>query len=258
VRSSSKIQPAASDIEFFQQSGYAVFRNFVVAEEAARIRSNIRRFLSDIVPGQSPVEIYYEDIDRSETCKQIQHLENHGSNFASLMFNSRFESLAKDLLGEPVRGKNLQYFNKSSQHSLPTPPHQDGHYFMLSPCRALTMWLALDSVDEETGCLRVQPGSHLHGLRSHSASGTLGFSQCISDYPNDQERQQEVALPAEPGDLLVHDAMTIHCANRNRSSNRDRQALGFIYYGSSAKEDVEAHQSYQRQLVKQLRTAGKI
>lgn len=258
MRSSSESQFATSDIELFKQSGYAVFRNFVAAEEATRIGSTIRRFLSDIVPGQSPVEIYYEDMDRPATCKQIQHLENHGRDFSNLMFNSRFESLAEALLGEPAQGKNLQYFNKSSQHSLPTPPHQDGHYFMLSPCRALTMWLALDSADEETGCLRVQPGSHLHGLRPHSPSGTLGFSQCIPDYPSDQERQQEVALPAEPGDLLVHDAMTIHCANHNRSSKRNRQALGFIYYGSSAKEDVPAHQSYQRHLASQLRAEGKI
>ena len=120
------------------------------------------------------------------------------------------------------------------------------------------MWLALDSADEETGCLRVQPRSHLRGLRSHSPSGTLGFSQFIPDYPNHQERQLEIALPAEPGDLLVHDAMTIHCANRNLSSDRDRQALGFIYYGASAKEDVEAQQSYQRQLAEQLRVEGKI
>ncbi|MEC8389905.1 MAG: phytanoyl-CoA dioxygenase family protein [Planctomycetota bacterium] len=36
-------------------------------------------------------------------------------------------------------------------------------------------------------------------------------------------------LPAQPGDLLVHDAMTIHRADANRSTNRTRRALGFIY-----------------------------
>ena len=44
---------------------------------------------------------------------------------------------------------NLQYFNKSPGANKPTPPHQDGYYFMITPCEAVTMWLALDEVDDE-------------------------------------------------------------------------------------------------------------
>ena len=66
-----------------------------------------------------------------------------------------------------------------------------------------------------------------------------------------------VKIKAQPGDLLVHDAMTIHLADENRSS-RSRKAIGFIYYAASAKVDEAAHAAYQQKLVNDLREENKI
>lgn len=41
-----------------------------------------------------------------------------------------------------------------------TPPHQDGYYFMLEPNEAVTMWMALEDVNEENGCVRYVKESH--------------------------------------------------------------------------------------------------
>ena len=68
----------------------------------------------------------------------------------------------------------------------------------------------------------------------------------------------EVALPAGPGDLLAHEAMTIHRADGNRSQRRTRRALGFIYYSQRAREDRAAHAAYQRKLAEELKAAGMI
>lgn len=248
----------SSSRAFFEQHGYARLPGFLDSAEVARLRRHLHRFIDDVIPERGTVEAYYDDKARPASLKQIQHLERHDSCFASLMFNSRFEALARELLGEPVRGKNLQYFDKSPGQNLPTPPHQDGKYFMISPCQALTMWLALETADETTGCLRFQPGSHEHDLRDHARSDTLGFSQFIPDYPSEGEQRLELAIPAEPGDLIVHHAKTIHSAGANCSPDRHRRALGFIYYGVSATEDVEAQQAYQRQLAADLGANGKI
>ena len=35
-------------------------------------------------------------------------------------------------------------------------------------------------------------------------------------------------------------------------------ALGFIFYGKSAKEDAKAHEAYQRQLAEEMTSKGKI
>ena len=52
--------------------------------------------------------------------------------------------------------------------------------------------------------------------------------------------------------------MTVHRADSNNSISRNRSALGFIFYGSSAKENIEAHQRYKMKLEKELALEGKI
>lgn len=61
-----------------------------------------------------------------------------------------------------------------------------------------------------------------------------------------------------PGDLLVHHALTIHRADRNRSQTRTRQALGFIYDSERAQVDEKAHAAYQKQLAAEMKEEGKI
>src|SRR5690606_9983238 len=100
----------------------------------------------------------------------------------------------------------------------------------------LTMWLALDHVDQENGCVSYVKGSHLRGLREHASSGVLGFSQQMTDFGRPEDLENEVAMPARPGDLLVHHALTIHRADGNRSTDRKRRSMGFIYYAASARE----------------------
>ena len=119
------------------------------------------------------------------------------------------------------------------------------------------MWMALEAVDEENGCVRYVPQSHQRGMRTHERTGTLGFSQGIVDYPDEFESQNEVSIPAQPGDLLVHHALTVHRADGNRSQTRSRRALGFIYFSVDAKHNIEAWKQYQDELKRELRDQGK-
>jgi phytanoyl-CoA hydroxylase len=57
---------------------------------------------------------------------------------------------------------------------------------------------------------------------------------------------------------LIHHAMTIHRADGNRSKNRTRQALGFIFYSALAKEDQSTLKTYEKALHQDLAAAGKI
>jgi phytanoyl-CoA hydroxylase len=178
--------------------------------------------------------------------------------FQQVFTTGKFRETAEQLLRGPVVPKNMQYFNKPPGIGQPTPPHQDGYYFMLDPCEAITMWLALDDVDEENGCVRYVRGSQRSGLREHQRTQTLGFSQGIVNYPNGRDLANEVAMPAQAGDLLVHHAMTIHRADGNHSTTRSRRALGLIYYGERAVEDADAHAAYQRKLASEMKSEGKI
>ena len=245
-------------ISRYRDDGFVSFPGFVSGDQLGELIANVDRFIADVVPGLLPEKVFYDDKNESASLKQIQRMGDHDPWFRELFTASPFREVAEALIGGPVRPMNMQYFNKPPGFSKPTPPHQDGYYFMLRPCSALTMWLALDDVDEANGCVRYVRGSHRRGMREHSRTGTLGFSQGISGYPNQHDIKDEVAMPAQSGDLLVHDAMTIHRADENRSTNRSRRSLGFIYYDQRAKEDATAHAEYQRKLVTDMKAQGMI
>ena len=141
-------------------------------------------------------------------------------------FADKPQRLAEDLLGTEVVGKNLQYFNKPAAGGQPTPPHQDGFYFKLNPPHALTMWMALEDVDEENGCVHYVKGSHLKGMREHGRTGTLGFSQGMTDFGRQEDLAAEEAVPAAPGDLLAHHALTIHRARREFIGDAQPEGVG--------------------------------
>lgn len=245
-------------VRSFQADGFVALREFVSGADLRELLTRVADFQQEIVPRLPPEHVFYEDKANAQTLKQIQRMHEYDPWFAELFAGGCFRELAELLLDGPVIPKNLQYFNKPAGVGRPTPPHQDGYYFMLNPCAAVTMWLALEDVDEENGCVRYVRGSHRRGLREHVRTQTLGFSQGIADYPTESDLDQEYAIPARSGDVLVHDALTIHRADGNRSASRTRRALGFVYYSERAREDTEAHTRYQHKLTAEMKAQGKI
>jgi phytanoyl-CoA hydroxylase len=237
--------------------GYVVLRGYVSGEALEALQSRIARFIRDVAPRMPREIVFFEDKERPETLKQIQALNEYDDYFAALFLDGKFPALAASLLRDDVAPTNIQYFDKPPGVSQPTPAHQDGFYFKLAPCEALTMWLALDEVNEENGCMRYVRGSHCRGMRPHGRTKTLGFSQGITDFPREEDLADERLVFVQPGDMIVHHAMTIHWAEANHSA-RSRRALGLTYYAASAKEDSTLKNSYHAQLVEELKTSGRI
>ena len=243
--------------ETFAAHGFVVLRGFLSGETLAEVQREASRAATEL-PGKIPPEhVMFDDAEHASTLKQIQQLWRHDDYFGALM--RRLQATAEAALGEACTAQNMQWFNKPARSayassscccgSRPTPPHQDGHYFMLSPPTAgCTMWLALDAADETNGCLRYVMGSAAASApRAHGFSGVLGFSQELSDFGAADEAR-EVAMRAEPGDLLVHSALLIHRADANASAERPRRALGAIFYTASAVVDQEAYAARQLEI----------
>mgnify|MGYP003477146309 FL=1 len=237
--------------ESFDRDGYVFIPGFLSPEEVQILNENVKRFISEGIPSMSAGHYFYEDQNDASTLKQMQDLEKYDAYFKTLTVESKYEQLAKALLGEDVICKTVEYFNKPPKIGKPTPPHQDGYYFMIDPPQAVTMWLALEEVVEETGCVKYIKGSHLKGMRPHGRTATLGFSQGIVDFGTEEDVENEIAFPAQPGDLLVHHSITVHRAGANTTTDRTRKAIGLIYFGVSAREDVEAKKRYMAQLAKE-------
>ncbi|MFC4871497.1 phytanoyl-CoA dioxygenase family protein [Negadavirga shengliensis] len=235
----------------FDRDGYVYLPGFLSQENVETILTKLSAVIAEKVQTMPSQHVKYEDTGDLSTLKMLQDLQVYDPFFADILFDSTFTRLAEVLLEEKVTGKTLEYFNKPPRIGKATPPHQDGYYFMLEPMRAVTMWMALEEVDRENGWVSYVKGSHKKGMRPHIATNTLGFSQGIADFGLKSDLDNEVFFPAKPGDLLVHHALTIHRASQNTSLTRTRKAMGLIYFGVSAKEDVAAKEAYVASLNKQ-------
>jgi len=243
----------------FEREGYVAVRPLLTPGEIGALNAEIARFIRDIVPTMPASKVYYEDKSDVSTLKQIQQMFEYDPYFEDLMLKGPARKIAETVLQDEVVPVNMQYFNKPPSVGQATPPHQDGYYFHLQPCEAVTGWLALEEVDVENGCIHYVRGSHqTDGFRPHGQTGVLGFSQGITDFGTPDDKANEVAFPGRAGTFLMHHAKTIHRAGANRSATRSRRALGFIYYAKRAKPDVAARDAYQRELDARLKAQSKI
>ena len=226
----------------FERDGYVIVRNFLPAEEFEELTENLDRYIREVVPTLDDAYAFYHDRGRPETLKQLQNMAVD-PYFQAYRKHPRWVGLAEALLGEKVNADESEWFNKPPGVEHPTPPHQDNYYFCLKPASVLTIWLAVDSVDEENGCLRYVTGSHLRGVRPHSSNKVLGFSQGITDY-GDEDVAREAKILLNPGDAVVHHGNTIHRAEPNRSEARNRRAFAMVIRGESCRRDEEAFARY--------------
>jgi phytanoyl-CoA hydroxylase len=238
----------------FHRDGFVVVRQFLDTADFADLAAQLDRYIREVVPFLADQHAFYVDKSRPATLKQLQHM-GCDAYFRDYTKHSKWLALAHALLGEPVTAQEPEWFDKPPGTASPTPPHQDNYYFNLRPPNVVTIWLALDDVDEGNGCLRYVAGSHRAGLRPHGRSNVLGFSQGIADYgPADEAAEVPIRLAA--GDAVAHHGETIHRAEPNRSANRRRRAFAMVIRGASCRRDDEAFARYSAALARQHQELG--
>jgi phytanoyl-CoA hydroxylase len=227
----------------YDREGFLIVRGFLPPAELAELTTQIDRYIREVVPHLPDSHAFYLDRTRPETLKQLHNM-NVDPYFAEYANHPAWHALARGLVGEGTTCLGPEWFNKSPGSESPTPPHQDNYYFNLTPPNVITIWLALDIVDDSNGCLRYVAGSHRHGVRRHGRSEVLGFSQGITDY-GDADRERESAIHLKPGDAVAHHGNTIHRAEPNRSQSRHRRAFAMVFRGASCRRDEVAFARYQ-------------
>lgn len=226
----------------YDRDGYVIVRQLLPPAEFHELQQNLDRYVRQVVPNLPETDAFYDDRSRPETLKQL-HRMDQDPFFATYVRHPKWVALAESLAGEKVTNLPAEWFNKPPLSVKGTPPHQDNYYQSYEPCNVLTIWMAMDVVDDENACLRFVPGSHRKAVRPHSRSEVLGFSQHITDYgPDDAAR--EVAIHLQPGDVSVHHGNLIHLAGANRSATRHRRAFAIVYIGESCRRNEEAFQRY--------------
>lgn len=234
--------------ETYDKIGYVVYKNHINKDKINQINAIIDN-LSDTL------EVSETVFDESGTgkIKQIQFLHQHHDVFADLIEELR--PLAEILIGESdLKVLNMQLFEKHPKISKPTRAHQDNAYFKMTPATPLTIWIALDDIDEENGCIYYAPYTHLTPTRKHQRyhphttfrvrSGVPGLSLCLHEHPE----ETDVPIIVEAGDILMHNCNMVHRAGKNNSLNRRRRAIGLVFIPNSCTVDARLNQYHKDRL----------
>jgi phytanoyl-CoA hydroxylase len=120
--------------------------------------------------------------------------------------------------------------------------HQDSYYILTYPDTLIGAWIALETADEENGCLWVLPGSHHepiyptpnpHGhVHAGGAFEDLHTVENVSHLDDEVNTLARVAhqyppaipVPMEAGDVLFFDGHILHRSFPNRSKDRFRRS----------------------------------
>ena len=140
----------------------------------------------------------------------------------------------ESLLGPNLLVYHLTCWLKEPGDGSFTSWHQDAAYFFLDPPEHVTAWIALSDATEESGCMRVIPGSHREGAVHHGKGETknnlLSNGQFI-DVGADK-RAEFLEVPA--GHFSLHDTYLVHASAPNKSEER-RIGIGVSYIPTHVK-----------------------
>jgi hypothetical protein len=138
-------------------------------------------------------------------------------------------AVARQILGPAARLDLDHGILKPARSAAPTPWHQDeafwdGRY----EHDGISIWIPLQDVDEDSGCLQFAPASHRRRVLPHRTIGddprvhgleVPGYAPLFSE-----------ACPLPLGGATVHHARTLHYSAPN-ASEEDRRAYVLVFSG---------------------------
>lgn len=114
--------------------------------------------------------------------------------------------------------------------------HQDATYWGLSKPSVVTAWIALTHSNEENGCMKVIPGTHLEGQLPHRE--TFAEGNLLSrgqDIEVEVDETSAVNLELTPGQFSLHHTMLVHGSKPNNSPHR-RLGLTIRYIAADVEQ----------------------
>lgn len=138
-----------------------------------------------------------------------------------LVTHPKILDYVEDLIGPDIVCWGAHFFCKMPGDPKEVSWHQDAPYWPLEPTRTVTVWLAIDDVDDENSALRVVPGTHRDGpleVRESRPEEQNVLHLTLTD-PADMEARA-VTLSLKAGEISMHADLLVHGSRANRSNRR--------------------------------------
>ena len=209
------------DIEKYNSKGFVAPFNAFSKDETITVREKVDNLFAKL---QS-----YEDGRDSYSINCYQH---KSKTVWDIVNTEKILNYIEDLIGPNIICWASHFFNKLPKDNRPVPYHQDASYWLLSPARTATVWLAIDDTDLDNAPMEFLPGSH--------KVGPLPWK--VTDKKNPVLNQEILGIERfekpylnvlKAGDFSLHADMIAHGSIPN-ASNRRRCGLTIRYCNPSA------------------------
>lgn len=237
-----------AQIRAYQEQGYLVMQGLFTTDEIAffkahyeamRLQENAEMLANVQVEAASAVADAAANAVADAVADPLaiypRIMQPHRRDETSLqwLIDERLNEVMTALLGEePFAVQTMFYFKPPGARGQAL--HQDQYYLRVQPGTCMAAWMAVDDCDEENGCLRVVPGSHIWPLLCLTeADTTQSFTDVTVPLP---EGTEAVPVPMRGGDVLFFNGQIVHGSLPNRSQGRFRRALIGHYIVGEARQ----------------------
>jgi len=219
---------AREDVRRFRHEGFLRLDAFAPPEEVEEVAPIYDRLFLGRTGWAEGNYFDMGEPDEAEghvyTAPQLLQLSRYAPELKTMRLFQRAHALARQILGPSARLDLDHGIFKPARNSAPTPWHQDeafwdGRY----DHDGLSVWIPLQPVDKDSGCLQFVPGSHRREVIRHQPIGGDGRVHGL-EIPN-FEPPSATICPLPLGGATVHHARTLHYSTPNTSP---RFAVGAV------------------------------
>ncbi len=211
----------SNQLKQYNEQGYVAPLNVLTKEEALEAKNEI-----ELIEKEMPNEI-----DKSE--RYNVHLIS--PKLDAIVHNSKILDAVESIIGKNILVCSTTLFIKNPKKEEFVSYHQDAKYIGLEPHNWVTAWIAVTDSNNENGCMRMWPKSHIE-LKDHNQKfnegNLLTRGQTIEGVPENEVKSLEL----KAGQMSLHHPRIVHGSGINKSNDR---RIGFVvqsYIGTNVKQ----------------------
>ena len=226
-------------VDQFKSEGFLLIKGALDAKGLEDARAGLMHLISDADPEFKGIQ--YEKSargsldtltqeERTASVRKLQFFVGHEDRLTRLSEDPDLLRILEAIIGEKPGLFANQAMVKPARIGREKPWHQDHAYFDLPMgTQIVSAWVSLDAATPENGCMHVVPGSHREGPVVHFQ--VRDWQLCDDQVKTDRV----VAVPTDPGDILLWDGLLHHGTPPNRS-DKSRRALQLHYWPASVEK----------------------
>lgn len=211
----------AAGRSFFAANGYLQVDHVAEPDEVARMKSILAALFASKAGLEQGAQFDLVGSKDKQGAAQFPQIINP-HNFAAELRRTRYyeaaTAIARELLGPQARFSDDHVLMKPALIGPVTPWHQDEAF--RDPAfeyNEISIWLALQPVDRNNGCMEFVAGSNLGEVLPHRSPNNDPSVHALECYEGfDAAAATPVVLDA--GSCTVHGGRTLHTAGANRSA----------------------------------------